>query len=328
MHVGLIGMSYKSCSLELREQFIRACKQIDLSKKVLLSTCHRTEIYFSAEDIGEEHCHLMGQCRAFMQAPFESRVYSHFDRQCFAHLAQVTCGVDSVLFGETEVQRQVKEAYEEAAQNELSSALHFLFQKSLKIGKEMRTRFSLPKGSLSIESTLWEMITYFFQKKEGFSLLRVGYSEMNRKISSFFRKKGLHSISWVTRNPKAAMEEGFSAFSWDFLSHWSEFDVVISASKALLPLLIPDHLALKDPSQIRTRLIIDLGVPRNVDPRLEKNPQIALFNIDEVGTFMEQAQKRILQEERDIERLIEEKALEQQRLYQEKRRKSEALCTC
>ena len=128
MRVGLIGMNYKLFDLEIREHFAKEAERL-LERNlgfplVLLSTCNRTEIYYSAEDLSEGHSAILSELKSGIGEFSDDNLYSYFGEQCFGHLAKVASGLDSVILGEAEIQRQVKEAYEKA--------LEYYF-KSLKI---------------------------------------------------------------------------------------------------------------------------------------------------------------------------------------------------
>ena len=116
----------------------------------MLSTCHRTEIYFSALNLAEAHSEILQVLRREIALAFEHELYSYFGFDCFLHLGYVVSGLDSVIIAESEIQRQVKVAYEEVQwYYPLPSCLHFLFQKSLKIGKEKRGNILLSQGKMT-----------------------------------------------------------------------------------------------------------------------------------------------------------------------------------
>ena len=335
MHVGLIGISYKSSDLEVRELFIKASSKL-LEEEfkvssgvflVLLSTCNRTEIYFTSEDLAEGHSAILAELKKEEGDLFEHKLYSYFGETCFDHLAKVTTGFESVIFGEAEIQRQVKDAYQKACLTQsLPSSIHYLFQKSLKIGKEIRTIHSLPKGSVSIESTVADLIRYFFGTDKSLSVLFVGYSEINRKVVSFLQTKGFLEISLATRNGDVAREmaqrQSIKLIPWFEIGAWPEYDVVITGTHSSQFLLRPDQI----PSfgltpSIQTRLVVDLSLPRNVDPSIEKHPAITLFNIEEMNSFMDQKQRGSSKEKEKIRKKIEESVSSSFSLYQSKKKK-------
>src|SRR5690606_30288580 len=121
---------------------------------VILSTCNRAEIYFSGEDLAAVHSHLLSFLRAGVDVPFERTFYSFFGIDCFFHLCKVASGLDSAIFAESEIQGQVRVAYANA--KKLSSCLHFVFQKALKISKEIRS-YQHSQGSFQLYSALWRL---------------------------------------------------------------------------------------------------------------------------------------------------------------------------
>lgn len=328
MDIGMLGVSYKSSELELRERFAKACQllveQEATTPIILLSTCNRTEIYFSSPFLVETHSDLLSGLKGVLGNEFENRIYSCFHKLCFMHLAKVSAGVDSVIFGEAEIQRQVKSAYKEASlRYKLPSSLHYLFQKSLKIGKEIRTRFQLPKGAVSLESTVWNLAKCFFLEKEPISVLLVGYSKINRNIIQYFKNKEGVSLHLSTRNPKTIKENNrcFSFVPWASLSSWPCFDMVISGSKCSEYLLRSEQIP-KTASFIQTKVIVDLGVPRNIDPLVGKNPLITLFNIEDVTGLIDHRKAVSVAIQKDVEREIEQLTARQVFFYEKHKEKA------
>ncbi len=331
MRIGVIGINNKSSDLVLRECLTRVSQKhlcYDFSRKiacryVLLSTCNRVEIYFSAEDLAQAHSDLLGILRQDMSLVFEHTMYSYFGFECFSHLAKVTSGFDSVIFGEAEIQRQVKEAYEQACLYQtLPPTLHYLFQKCLKIGKEVRTAFSLPKRSVSMESVLWELIDCFFVERSSVSILFIGNSEINRKILPYFQEKGAARLSLATRAPASAQElvndMQIDMLSWEKLHNWVDFDVVISGTHAPGYLICPRQIDFREIG-FKNRLAIDLGMPRNIDPALGKHPQVTLLNIEELGQLIDQKQKMSLELHEEVKNKLEQAAFRQIQLFEDKK---------
>lgn len=301
MHVGILGINHKSAKLQLREKLAKgslSClgNESSLSERlgcVVLSTCNRTEIYFSSEDMPKAHSELLAHLRQEIDQPFEHHLYSYFEEECFNHLALVTAGLDSAIVGETEIQGQVKQAYQNAScYRTLPYPIHFMFQKCLKIGKEVRSFYPL-QGQPSLEKILFSFSQSFFHQKE-YKVLFVGNSEINRKVLFFFRKKGISDLTLCTRSPQFA--EGFAAeyevelISWQKLHLWPSYDLVICATHQQEYLLFPQQLQKEDPSKVR--LVIDLSVPRTVDPLLASHPQMRLVNIEELSLLIDKSQSQ------------------------------------
>lgn len=297
MHIGVVGINYKSADLALREVVAKAAlKLLDEEREALerlnaliLSTCNRTEIYFSGEDLAERQSEILQLLRQRISDAFEHALYSYFGADCFLHLARVTSGLDSVVLGESEIQRQVKIAYQSASfLRLLPSVVHFLFQKSLKIGKEMRHHFSFGPARATLEGTIFHVSHKLFQSLNTASILFVGNSEINRKILRFFKCRGAGNLTLLTRALDSAQElqerENVKLLPWTELSSWDSFELVICGTNRHDYLLSYDEIAKKE--EIRTRLIFDLSVPRNVDPCLNRHPLITLLNLEEIGELL------------------------------------------
>lgn len=252
MRIGVIGVNHHS-PLEEREKISLVAERKLSGHGVLISTCNRCELYFSSHELALTHIKLLNLIRDEVNSPFEEYLYSYFERDAFLHLARVTAGLDSALVGESEIQGQVKRSYMRD-KDRLSADLHFAFQKSLKIGKDVRTLFEMPKGVCRLAEVIRKLVPTG-------CVLFIGNSVINRTLLRSLERT--HKVTLCSRT-----EEGMS---WDERANWSDYDLVISASHHRGYLLPPP----KEPSKT---VLVDLSVPRNIDPDLGKaNP---LYNID------------------------------------------------
>lgn len=298
MQIGIIGINHKSADLSLREKLAKACQRrfnpntfmhVHFSS-VLLSTCNRTEIYFSSLDLAHTHSELLAILRHEVAEEFEHRVYSYFGSDCFFHLACVTAGVDSALVGETEIQGQVKRAYETAAEyRALSKELHFLFQKCLKIGKNVRCQEGLKRDLPTLEETVLQAGENLLGDLSNRSILFVGLSEINHKIFMRFKHKGFWNITFCNRSyakvAKIASKENIQLLVWEELEKWPMFDLTIFGTKS------SEFLISKPPKSPSTKLIIDLSVPRNVDPKLGCQSKVTLLNVDQLNRMIDRKRR-------------------------------------
>lgn len=243
MQIGVLGINFKSAGIGTREFVSKACqKQISrispVAKKyacVVLSTCNRTEIFFSANNLAEAHSNLLNILREEISVSFEHRLYSYFGFDCFMHLARVTSGLDSAIVAESEIQRQVKIAYEQTHLHySLPSCMHYLFQKSLKLGKEIRSGLSFSQNQITIAKILFEISQQMFKDLSKVHLLFIGNSEINRRIMVYFKRKGVEKMSLCTRSLRSTQEMaekgGFSLIPWAKLSTWKDYPLVICGS--------------------------------------------------------------------------------------------------
>lgn len=297
MRVGVIGINHKLADLKLREQLAKACQMrfgaFHAARGehhfILLSTCNRTEVYFSSEDLAATHSYLLSILRMDVEEEFDHKLYSYFGGDCFCHLTRVTSGLDSAIIGETEIQGQVKVAYENAIEfHPLPQELHFLFQKSLAIAKKVRTELQLGRGMPNLEHAIMQTGKHVFESAEQQAqLLFVGASEINLKVLKFLKTKNFQHITLCNRsdNHACALAEKHEIgyLPWDQLASWKEYDWVICGTKS------PDYLIRKEEIcnvPIGKKLIMDLSVPRNVEPRLGQDPRITLLNIDQINRLL------------------------------------------
>lgn len=299
MRIGVLGINHKSSELVFREQLAKACQQTMGSEQgiaerlsvVVLSTCNRTEIYFSAEDLAAAHSELLSVFRQEISESFEHQLYTYFGIDCFTHLAQVTAGLDSVILAESEIQRQVKIAYEKTRIDYcLPSCIHYLFQKCLKIGKQIRSQVSIPRGQISLP----EMVFQLGGAKLDQKVLLIGNSEINRKILAHLFLKGMRQMTLCTRSIVSArnLQESYGVRLIDFsqIPTWKQHDVIVCGTN------YPDHLLfhshLNEDERIFPKLLLDLSVPRNIESQLGLHPQITLMNMEELGHLIEKRQQR------------------------------------
>lgn len=303
MRVGVVGINHKLADLKLREQLAKACQKWfgalqavhDNHYFILLSTCNRTEIYFSSEDLTSTHIYLLSILRVEVEEEFDHKLYSYFGVDCFSHLTRVTLGLDSAILAETEIQGQVKLAYEAASEyHSLPKDLHFLFQKALGISKKLRSELQLGRGMPNLEHAILQTGKHMFQFPEQTRLLFVGASEINQKILGFLKSKNFHNMTLCNRSDDQADQlaghYGVQHLSWAQLNKWHEYDWIIVGTKSPDYLIFQQEISQRSISQ---KLMMDLCVPRNVDPKLGQDPRITLLNIDQINRLLKIRHRRM-----------------------------------
>ncbi len=328
MRVGVIGINHKIADLKLRELLAKACqKRFSFNRFnllhehyfILLSTCNRTEIYFYSEDLATAHTYLLNILRQEVNEDFDQKLYSYFGQDCFLHLSRVTAGLDSAIIAETEIQGQVKSTYENATNSfRLPEELHYLFQKSLKIGKNVRSSLPISRGLPNLAHSVFNKGSEFFGSLAGSSILFVGASEINQKIISYFKTKKISDISICNRSPQKALcfaaQFDVKFFDWDSLKNWHNFDFIIFGTRSPGFLLNKQQIS----HQISNKLVIDLCVPRNVDPSLAENPKITVINIDQLNDSLVIKKEHVLHCLQKAEQHVQKSAKQQMELFQQK----------
>lgn len=305
MIVGVLGINHKCADLGLREKLAKACEN-SLEEKlifqefsyVILSTCNRTEIYFSSNDLSQTHSILLHILRFDVIGEFEHKLYSYFHSDCFFHLIKVTSGLDSAILLETEIQGQVKQAYEKAqSTSKLSKELHYMFQKSFKIAKYIRSTVTLGRGNPTLEEAALHKVCEHHLQVTDKRILFIGASDINKKLIAYFLRKKLGSLFLCNRTLNESVKSQINIIPWKDRSSWVDFSTVIVATKSYDLLLKKEEFKEND----QKRLLIDLSVPRNIDPLLGNHPCVSLLNIDQLNSWVNDHQKSKTQ---DIEKVI------------------------
>lgn len=303
MRIGVVGINHKLADLKLREQLAKSCQRRfgagysahECHHFVLLSTCNRTEIYFSSEDLAATHTYILSILRQEVQDDFDQKLYSYFSHDCFLHLCRVTAGLDSAIVAETEIQGQVKNAYENTTEFvKLPEELHYLFQKALKVGKKVRSELPIKRGLPDLEHAILNTGFHLFPTPHEARVLFVGASDINQKILCFFKAKNVHNITICNRSSETAkmISEDYqiNILDWQNIHEWHQFDWIILGTKS------PEYIINKElfpKNCISQKLVIDLSVPRNVDPKLSTDPRITLLNIDQINRMLSIRRKKM-----------------------------------
>lgn len=327
MHVGVVGINHKLADLGLRDRLAKTCHRRFGSDRsahsdhafILLSTCNRTEIYFSSSSLSDTHTYILTILRNDLNEEFDQKLYSYFNDDCFLHLARVTCGLDSAVIFETEIQGQVKIAYAQACEyTSLPGALHFLFQKCLTVGKKMRSQFPLERGLPNVEQAIFSIGKQFFSNENEAKVLFVGASDINLKILYFLQHKGIKNISICNRTRSRSdlfsKKYGTSVLDWEHLNEWISFDWIIFGTKS------PDYLITRsEKSEVtKPKLIMDLCVPRNVDPDLRKDPSVSLWDIDRINCLLKTRKNSLKQSIRSGNFYVEASTIKYLQLFKKK----------
>lgn len=283
MRIGVLGTDYILSDLSLRELWIQSLKQIvstleeDLPypvSYVLLITCNRSEIFFSSSDLLDTAAFLYDKLSSYLCRPLQENSYFYLGESCFTHLAVVASGLRSSQIGETEILRQVKQAYEKAKQVRiLTKDIHFAFQKSLHIAKQFAGLIQSP----SLEKILIEK---YIKTSGAQSFFFLGNSGLNQKIIKQLLHKSELNLCLCSQFPSSSLDNRIKLVDFSSIEQWIEYDALICASDQR-------GYVIHSPScKIKTRLIVDLSVPRCVDPSLSFTHDIPILNIESLNETM------------------------------------------
>ncbi|MGE5138681.1 MAG: glutamyl-tRNA reductase [Rudaea sp.] len=276
---------------QARESLLLQINPSLLHEVLVLSTCNRTEIYTIAADAAAGEAALrdaFGGHEAF-SGGLKDLLYIHSDRAAVEHLFDVACGIDSMLVGEFEILGQVREAYQRAmAAHTIGPILHQLFQQAVHVGKRARTETAIGTGATSLAYAGVALARQRLGDLRGKVALVVGAGEMGRRAAKYLVEDGACTVFITSRNLDHARvvadEIACDALPFsDLAGALTGADLVLSATKA--PHLILNYATVASAMQSRPARplsLIDIAVPRDIDPACRELPNVSLDNVDDL----------------------------------------------
>jgi glutamyl-tRNA reductase len=328
MPIIVIGLSHHSSPVELRERFAFADARIPAvlellrdqkiaEEAVILSTCNRVEIYASTalepSAAFTELKHFLVTCHDYRD-PLTDEVYALSEPHSVEHLFRVACGLDSMVLGETEIFGQLKKAYELALEHRhTGSRLNKVFQRAFNAAKHVRTETSIQRGSVSVGSVAVELAEKIFTSLTDRHVMVIGAGDTSEKTARALLSRGAKSIIVSNRSHDRALalaqELGGRAVQFeDWGSEFTQIDIVISSTAA--PHHILDRAKLEPLMRLRKNrplLLVDIAVPRDIDPEVNLMPNVYLYNVDDLQTIADDHLKQRKEEMARCEHIIREK---------------------
>ncbi|MGD7653125.1 MAG: glutamyl-tRNA reductase [Verrucomicrobiales bacterium] len=245
-----------------------------------------------------------------------SFLISHFYRKHKAeaarHLCRVVSGIDSMMLGETEIFGQVKQAYQAAhTANTTGGLLNRLFQKSFSVGKKVRTETSIQTGSTSVGNVAVDLAEKIFGHLKNSEVMIIGAGEMARVTAQSLVSRGARSIFVTNRSydraTRLASDMGGSAVRFDdWQSALERVDVVISSTGSPHAIVKRDSVEnVRRARKFRPLFLIDIAVPRDIDPAVGEIEEVYLYDIDTLEQLAEEARDRRRKQIEECEQIIE-----------------------
>ena len=305
----ITGLNHKTAPVELREKlsfagdnYEGAIKELkesnELDEFALLSTCNRTEFLFRSDHNGDQTI-IDFLCKRgdISEAELKDYIYELHEFDALSHLYRVGAGLNSLVVGETQILGQVKNAFEDAIEKEISgNSFLKIYQSMLQCAKAVRRGTDIGKGSLSVSFIAVQLAKNIFSSFHDKKVLLVGAGEMCELAGIHFNEAGVANINVVNRSldkgeKLAAKFEG-KAFPLDQLAEASKgADIILSSTGAddfvlTYDLISPIALKRREPL-----FLIDIAVPRDIDPKLNELNEIFLYNIDDLNLIAQENQK-------------------------------------
>ncbi len=326
MNLSLIGISHKTAPLQIREKFAFSKKQLrealsklleneSIDEAVIISTCNRTEIYACVNDMELGTVELRNFLLNYhhLEENRNSR-YLYFlkDREVIKHLFRVASGLDSQVIGENQILGQVKSAYLQAKEmGTTNGQFNRLFQKASAVGKLVRTKTRISQGNLSIGKVALKMLEEFWQRLTGKKILIIGTGKIGELVARYLKDKGASGVFIANRTYEnaclLASKVGGKAVRFNRLKEeLREADIVITATAS--PHLIIKKEMISEIMELRkkTLVIMDLALPRDVNPEVNNVSNVILYNLDDLNSIIESNYKERKEEAKRAEKIVEE----------------------
>jgi len=327
MHLFLLGVSHRTAPVDLRERLDFSSRDLSaaseaiarrpsMSESVVLSTCNRSEIYVASSDPAQSREELVTFLSDYHHVPaqtFQPHLFSLENSAAVAHLFRVAAGLDSLVVGEPQILGQVKEAYQAAAGKQcVGPVLSNAFRWSFGVGKRVRTETALGEGAVSVSFAAVALARKIFGRLKGRRVLVVGAGEISSLTAQHLRTQGVGEIVITSRthaNAEAlANEVGGLAVPWEgMINALGSADIVITATGSQRPIITRPQLEAAHGYRRGTPLfIIDVAVPRDVDPAIAEIEQVFLYNIDDLQSIVEENLSRRKAEVERAESIVNE----------------------
>lgn len=328
MPIVVIGLSHRSSPVAVRERFAFGDARIPgalqliregriADEAVILSTCNRVEIYAATS---LEPATAFADMKEFLvtchdyQDPLGDEIYFLNEPQSVQHLFRVACGLDSMVLGETEILGQLKKAYDLALRHQHTGGrLNKAFQRAFNVAKHIRTHTNIQRGSVSVGSVAVELAEKIFNSLKDRQVMVIGAGDTSEKTARALLSRGAHNIIVANRSHDRAValatELGGRAVPFDdWSTEFDRIDIVISSTSA--PHYILDRARLEPLMKLRKNrplLLVDIAVPRDIDPEVNLMGNVYLYNIDDLQAIADDYLKQRKEEITRCEEIIAEK---------------------
>lgn len=327
MQLVVLGLNHKSASVEVRESFSFDKEEVsasldtvyhyeEINECVILSTCNRTEIYAVLDDVFNPKdfmLHLMQSLKQ-MDTIDEDNFYFFEDQECIQHVFRVAASLDSLVLGEGQILSQLKNAYLSAADvGSTGAVFNILFQRAIHLGKLVRTDTGIANTPVSVSYAAVNLAEDSLDKPlSEAKVLILGAGQMSELTATHLQAKGVKAIFVSNRTYSKAEElaqryNGKAIKLDDYVEQAKEADIIITSTGS------PHYIVkLKHAKEIvearnhRPIVMIDIAVPRDIDPAVADLDEVYLFNIDSLETVVEENKAHRQEEAKKAEPIIEQ----------------------
>ena len=326
MHLIVVGLSHKTAPVEIRERLAvpdsrlgealtRLCSYPGVKEGVLLSTCNRVEVYSVVDDIeagyGRIQEFLADTHLSLSSEQLTPHLYWHTGDRAIGHLFRVAASLDSMIIGESQILGQLKDAFEVALAHKTTGVImNKVVKKAISVAKRVRTETKISEMAVSVSYAAVELAKKIFSNLHEKTVLLVGAGEMAKLAARHLIAHGVGHVRITTRTPQHAVDLadkfGGTAVPFDqFKDDMASADIVLVSTGAAHYLIGAEdvHRAVEERMN-RPMFLIDISVPRNIDPAVRHVDNAFLFDIDDLKQRVEQNRAERVQEAEKAERMV------------------------
>jgi len=328
----IAGLSHKTAPIEVREKFYLNPLQQDLllselknhpliSEAFILSTCNRIEIYIKRIDPAINSSFVISLIGKIKKINFDpdvlSYIYTYEGHQALEHLLRVSCGLESLVLGEKQILGQVKHAVERARElGTLSSYFNILTNLAVRTGKKAQNETAISHGGSSISWAAIEMAQKTSPNLQDKSVLVIGAGKMGQIALNHLHDLGVKKIFLMNRTGGkaehlAARYNGIPASFWNIKDILSEVDICFCAVGAPHYILDKEKIVnIMEIRQGRKLVLIDISMPRSIEPEVKVLPGVHLSAIDDLHEVVDNSMKKRQSALQEVETIIRQKIVE------------------
>ena len=297
------GISHHKTPLDVREKFALEQKDVgpllhDLHKLpgmrecILLNTCNRMEIYGLADspEVAKDVSKYFCETKHIDPSLFHEHAFIESNMDVLKHVIEVSSGLDSQMVGETDIFKQMKEAYEYARKEGTTGmVLNRMFERSFQAAKKARAHTGISRGQISIGNVAVNLASRIFGKLQGSRVLLIGSGEVAEQTAQALFSRGVDDITVTSRTyenaHQVAKEFGGAVLDFEsFRKQLLHFDIVICSTSSQDALLVA--VDIRGPLRKRRgkpMFLIDLAMPRDVAPSVEALDNVFVYNLDDIS---------------------------------------------
>lgn len=307
MHLLVVGINFKTADVTIREKIhfsnelissalIQLNKYKSIKGSVIISTCNRVEVYASVSDVERGSADIVDFIGSFHSIPVEALLPVVYKKNCqdaVVHLFKVASSLDSMVLGEYQIQGQVRDAYFKAKEcKSTEGILNKVFQTAIQIGKKVRSETKIGDGSVSVATLAVDMVKQIFEDKANLNILLIGAGKISNLTATYLQQQ--FSRCNITITNRSGATELAKKVEGKTIEYSQRFAAILENEVVMVSTSAPNYIVcrheismMEEALQGKRRIFIDLSIPRNIDPEINKIENCFVYSIDDINKLID-----------------------------------------